>query len=233
MKNINEFLSMRQTASGFNIRLKQFINQYLEYKKTHAHISIKILDVGCGQNCELFKYKSEEDKYFGCDFFDNINIKIDDYHKVNLNEEKLADKYGDIKFDVIFCGEVIEHLFSPDDLLQEIKGLMHTDSILILSTPNLGYYLNRVMLLFGISPFFLENSSEIKLGRKFKFLGQHNKTEGHIKVFTYGALKDLFKIKGLKIVRIKSVPVWDNIIDRIICFFSKSLSANNIFILKK
>jgi len=233
MKSINEFLSRRQTASAVNIRLKYFISQYLEYKKKHPHLPIKILDIGCGHNCELFEYKSEEDKYFGCDFYDKINIKIDDYRKINLNEEKLTDKYKDEKFDVVFCGEVIEHLFSPDSLLDEIKALMHKDSILLLSTPNLGYYLNRIMLLFGISPLFLENSSEVKLGRKFKFLGQFNKTEGHIKLFTYGALKDLLRLEGFKIIKIKSVPVWDNVFDRIICLLLKSLSADNVFVLKK
>jgi len=232
MKNINEFLSLRQTASGTDIiRLKYFISQYLKYKKTHPN-PIKILDIGCGYNCELFKYKRKEDKYCGCDFYDKINIEINDYQKINLNEEKLSDKYKGEKFDVIFCGEVIEHLFSPDSLLDEIKALMHKNSILILSTPNLGYYLNRIMLLFGISPFFLENSSEVKLGRKFKLLGQFNKTEGHIKLFTYGALKDLLKLKGFKIIKIKSVPFRLNILDRVAGFLSKSLSADNVFVIK-
>ncbi|HUS51811.1 MAG TPA: class I SAM-dependent methyltransferase [Candidatus Paceibacterota bacterium] len=231
MKNINEFLSKRQTASGFNIRLRYFINQYLEYKKTHF-LPIKILDIGCGQNCELFKYRRKEDKYCGCDFYDKINIEIDDYQKINLNEENLADKYKDEKFDVIFCGEVIEHLFSPDNLLDEIKELMHKNSILILSTPNLGYYMNRIMLLFGISPFFLENSSEIKLGRKCRFLGQFNKTEGHIRLFTYSALRELLNLKEFQIIKIKSVPVWDNVFDRIIGLLSKSLSADNVFLLQ-
>jgi SAM-dependent methyltransferase len=231
MKNSREFLLLRQTASGFNARLKCFVNQYLKYKKVRPD-PVKILDIGCGADCVLFKHKIEEDKYCGCDFYDKINIEIDDYRSINLNEEKLTDKYREEKFDVIFCGEVIEHLFSPDSLLNEIKDLMHKNSILILSTPNLSYYLNRIMLLAGISPFFLENSSEIKLGRKFKFLGQYNKTEGHIRVFTYGALKELFKLKGFRIIRIKSVPIWDNVLDRLICFFSRSLSANNIFVLK-
>ena len=232
MKNHKEFLTQRQTASAFNVRLKYFVRQYLEYKKMHSH-PIKILDIGCGHNCELFKYKLNEDKFFGCDFYNAINTRIDDYRTINLNEEKLTDKYANEKFDIIFCGEVIEHLFSPDSLLEEIKNLMSENGILILSTPNLAYLPNRIMLLLGIAPLFLENSSEMKLGRKFKFLGQQNKTEGHIRVFTYGALKDLFKLKGFKVIKIKSVPIWDNPLDRIVCFFSKSLSANNIFVLKK
>jgi SAM-dependent methyltransferase len=232
MKNPNEFLSKRQTASGFNTRLKCFVEQYRQYKKNHPD-SLRILDIGCGQNCELFKYKSDNDRYYGCDFYDGVNPEINGYQKINLNEEKLTDKYTDIKFDVIFCGEVIEHLFSPDNLLDEIKELMDENSILILSTPNLAYWPNRFALLLGLSPFFVENSSNIKLGRKLKSLGQGRVTEGHIRVFTHGALKDLLRIKGFKIIKVKAVPVWDNLIDRIVCQLSKSLSANNVFVLKK
>jgi len=231
MKNTNEFLSNRETASGFNTRLKYFVRVYSDYKKKFTD-PIKILDVGCGHNCELYRYKQINDIYYGCDYYKKINTKIDNYKKINLNEEKLTDLYWGKKFDVIFCGEVIEHLFSPDELLDEIKCLMHENSIVILSTPNLSYYLNRLLLLFGISPFFLENSSEIKLGRRFKFLGQFNKTEGHIKVFTYGALKDLLKLKGFQIIKIKSVPIWDDAADRLVCLISRSLSANNVFVLK-
>jgi SAM-dependent methyltransferase len=232
MKNFKEFLLQRKTASGFNIRLRCFADEYLNYKRVHQN-PIRILDVGCGHNCELFNYKQKEDKYYACDFYEVINAQVDDYKVINFNEEKLTNRYGGEKFDIIFCGEVIEHLFSPDSLLSEMMDLMNEESILILSTPNLGYYVNRFLLLFGINPLFLENSSEVKLGRKFKFLGQFNKTEGHIRVFTYGALRDLLELKGFKIVKIISVPVWENVVDRIVCFFSRSLSADNIFILKK
>jgi 2-polyprenyl-3-methyl-5-hydroxy-6-metoxy-1,4-benzoquinol methylase len=232
MKNYKKFLSKKNTASEFNKRLRIFIEEYLYYKQLNNK-PISILDIGCGKNCELFKYKEKEDKYYGCDFYKRINVKIDNYLSIDLNEKKLSDKYKNQKFDIIFCGEVIEHLFNPDELLDEIKELMHSESILILSTPNLGYYPNRLLLLFGISPLFLENSSELKLGRRFKSLGQYHETEGHIRVFTYRAIKDLLKIKKFKIDKIRSVPVWDNPIDRFICLFSKSLAPNNVFVVKK
>jgi SAM-dependent methyltransferase len=231
MKNPKEFLSQRQTASGFNLRLENFVKEYKNYANKYPQ-GITILDVGCGHNCELFSHKRSQDHYSGCDFFEKVSAPLDNYCTVNFNEQKLTDIYRDKKFDVIFCGEVIEHLFSPDEILDEIKKLMKKDSIFILSTPNLGYYLNRIMLLFGISPFFLENSSEIKLGRFFSFLGQGNVTEGHIRLFTYRALMDLLKRKNFKVIKVQPVPVWNNITDRIVCLFSKSLSANNVFVLQ-
>jgi 2-polyprenyl-3-methyl-5-hydroxy-6-metoxy-1,4-benzoquinol methylase len=233
MKNSREFLKKRKTASGLTNRLKIFSNEYINYKNGQNR-SLKILDIGCGQNCELFKSKADDDRYYGCDFYDKVNENIDEYIKIDLNEESLSKRLEGRKFDIIFCGEVLEHLFSPDDLLDEIKRLMLNGSILILSTPNLAYLPNRLLLLFGISPLFLENSSEFKLGRKYKFLGQSNETEGHIKVFTFGALVDLLKLKEYKIIKIIPSPsAWNIFLDKIICKLPRSCAPNNVFILKR
>jgi len=230
MQNYRDFLTNRKTANSFSKRLSIFVNIY---KKYHQGKKLNILDIGCGDNVELYKYKIKGDFYTGCDFYPQIKTPIDEYVQIDLMAEDLSKKLKMKKYDVIFCGEVIEHLFSPDHLLTEVKKIMHSESILILSTPNLGYYVNRLMLLFGISPLYLENSSEYKLGRKFNFLGQGNLTEGHIKVFTYGALLDLFKMEKLDIVQTISCSTWNFFLDGLIAMFSKSLAATNIFALKK
>ncbi len=85
--------------------------------------------------------------------------------QIDLNRESLASKLDGSTYDVVFCGEVIEHLFSPDALLRDVKTLMTHESVLVLSTPNLGYWVNRLLLLAGVSPLYLENSAETKLGR--------------------------------------------------------------------
>ena len=88
---------------------------------------------------------------------------------------------------------MIEHVYSPDDLVEDLKRILRPDGLLLLSTPNLGYWLNRLLLLVGISPLFLENSSRTKLGRRTTHLGQNNSTEGHIRLFTYGAMRDFLE----------------------------------------
>ena len=233
MKNYREFLIKRKTAQSLNKRLGIFLRLYKEYREKNNKI-LSILDIGCGDNAVLFHHKMKEDIYTGCDFYKKIRTPVDSYIQIDLMTEDLSVKVKGQKFDVIFCGEVIEHLFSPDHLLGEVRKIMHEKSILILSTPNLGYYINRLMLLFGISPFYLENSSKYKLGRKFGFLGQGNPTEGHIKVFTYGALVDLIRIERFKIKKIvSSSGPWNFFLDDIISLFSRSLSGTNIFVLKK
>src|SRR5687767_10455391 len=42
----------------------------------------------------------------------------------------------DEQFDVIICGELIEHITSPGLMLEGIKRFMKKDSILIITTPN-------------------------------------------------------------------------------------------------
>jgi SAM-dependent methyltransferase len=66
--------------------------------------------------------------------------------------EKIKEKYGyegyygdatdlstctlNEKFDVIVCGELIEHLTNPGLMLEGIKKFMNKDSLLIITTPN-------------------------------------------------------------------------------------------------
>lgn len=236
MKNHKEFLAKRETEWYSRKRLEVFINEYRTYhKKNNARL--KILDIGCGKKAKLFEYKISDDCYYGCDFWKEIDVKIDNYTRIDLDEDDLSKRFENQSFDIIFCGEVIEHIFSPDDLIDEIKILMHAKSILILSTPNLSYWVNRLFLLFGISPLFLENSSEIKLGRIFKVFGQFNKTEGHIRLFTFRALLDFFKLKNLNIIKVVPTSIWNirvlNILDKVMSSISKSLSPDNVVVLSK
>lgn len=231
-QNPKDFLDSKETAHELNHRLRVFIQEYKDYKK-RLNKPLRVLDIGGGRDPKIFEYKFEDDKYYVCDYYDNINKNVDGYKKIDLNTQKLSEIFKNEKFDVIFCGEVLEHVFSPDFLVEEIKKLMHIDSILIISTPNFGYYMNRIMLLFGISPFFLENSSEFKFGRKFKFLGNMNSTEGHIRLFTHDALKEFYTYYNFKIEKIiGTTGPWKFFLDVLISKIIKSLSASNVFVLK-
>jgi hypothetical protein len=105
--------------------------------------------------------------------------------------------------------------------------------VLILSTPNLGYWVNRLLLLVGISPLFVENSASVKLGRRFRFLGQGNATQGHIRLFTYRAARDLLELQGFELLRTRSVPFWSFPVDRLVCRVSRSLAPDNVYVARR
>ena len=53
------------------------------------------------------------------------------------------------KFDIVFLGEVFEHLFFPYNILKNLITLIKPDGYLILTTPNLANIYNRILLLLG------------------------------------------------------------------------------------
>ena len=60
-------------------------------------------------------------------------------------------------FDVAIAGEVIEHLVDTDHLLAELARVVRPGGILIVTTPNLASFENRVRLLFGRYPMWMDH----------------------------------------------------------------------------
>lgn len=232
MKDHREFLSSMRTGGDFSPRLAVFVEEYRSFRN-QAGRPLTILDIGCSYTPQLIHHIIEGDTYYCCDYHEEIDAETERYSKIDLNSDRLDEVFEGMRFDVVFCGEVIEHLYSPDDLLAEMREILEPDGILILSTPNLAYLPNRLLLLFGISPIFLENSSERQLGRRLKVLGQGNPTKGHIRVFTYRAIRDLLELKGFRTLRVTAVPFQVMWLDRIICRISRSLAPINVFTLQR
>ncbi len=58
------------------------------------------------------------------------------------------------EFDVVIAVEVIEHIVDTDAFLRHCATVLKQDGILILTTPNLLFWVNRVAMLFGKQPYF-------------------------------------------------------------------------------
>jgi hypothetical protein len=78
----------------------------------------------------------------------------------------------------------------------------------VLSTPNLVSWANRVLVPFGIQPLGTETSSEVALGRRLRVLGQGNQVQGHLKVFTHRALREILERYGFTVVERHGVPTF-------------------------
>jgi SAM-dependent methyltransferase len=109
-------------------------------------------------------------------------------------------------FDVVVAGEVIEHVPVPDLMLAEIRRILRPDGRLVLSTPNIVSWANRVLVPMGIQPLFTETSSEVHLGRRWKVLGQGNQVQGHLKVFSHRALAELLHRSGFTVDSVRGMP---------------------------
>lgn len=214
-------------------RHAMFLDAYREHRRMLGDRALDVLDVGCGEHAVLGEGIDEQDRYFGLDMKADISAPLERYASLDLDRDPLAGAWPGQRFDVVFCGEVIEHVFSPDRLLRQLASVMHDDSLLVLSTPNLAYWVNRVLLPLGLNPLFVENSAEAVLGRRFRVLGQGNPTQGHLRLFTHRAMLDLLTRERFRLRRAASVPVWHLPGERLIGRISPHFGADSVFLLQR
>ena len=112
----------------------------------------------------------------------------------NLDEAPLP--FGDSAFDCVHAGDVLEHVFSPDNILRECHRVLRPGGYVVLTTPNLASWRNRLGLLFGWQPLGSEVSTVIHLGNPFSPVGQ---PAGHLRVFTPRALVELAQLHGFRL----------------------------------
>lgn len=186
----------------------------------------RVLDIGCGVGIigSRFgnKFKSE---VHGIDLSPSA-IKIARSHGILAKVADIDGKwpYKGNYFDVVLGVQIIEHIYNPDNFLLEAGRVLKKNGILILTTPNLGAWFNRIILLFGYQPFFTEVSTVDKtLGLDFtKKLTSNRETVGHLRVFTLKALKDLLKLYNFKEKYIKGNSV--DYFPKYVSLFDKILS---------
>lgn len=163
------------------------------------------LDVGCGTGRNLLYVRP----HFPNAHFAGTDIAHDGVAAIRALgfegvqcDASVAIPYDDSAFDVILCGEVIEHVVDTDRLAAELHRVLAPGGKLIVTTPNLAYAVNRLLLLFGIQPLFTETSYRRNMGRIFRVLGQDKPTQGHLKIFTRRALEELLRSQGFVIERV-------------------------------
>ena len=93
----------------------------------------KKLNLGC--------YKDYKKGYINLDF--DINCKPDVVHDMNK-----PMPFKDNEFDEILCLEMLEHLYFPSQVLQELKRILNPNGILIASMPNETNLATRLRILF-------------------------------------------------------------------------------------
>jgi 2-polyprenyl-3-methyl-5-hydroxy-6-metoxy-1,4-benzoquinol methylase len=226
-----EFYEQVETYDRPVERHAVFLDGYRHHRAALGH-ALDVLDVGCGEHAVLRNLIEDDDRYYGIDVKPRIHEAVERYSSLDLDRDDLASAWPGQRFDVIFCGEVIEHVFSPDRLLRQVASVAHPDSVIILSTSNLAYWVNRVLLVAGISPLFVENSAEAILGRRTRRLGQGNPTQGHLRLFTHRAMLDLLQREGFRVLRVTSVPVWNLPLDRLFARLSPHLGPDTVYLLK-
>ncbi|MFI7603505.1 class I SAM-dependent methyltransferase [Micromonospora sp. NPDC049366] len=164
-----------------------------------------VLDVGCGDGsflAHLAAMLSGQDiRWIGVDYSEHQLARAAalpyEFHRCDLGE---GIPLPDASVDLVHAGEVLEHLYDPDRMLEECARVLRPGGHLVLTTPNLQAWYNRALFLAGIQPIFYETSTrstEVGVG-PLRRLKTDTIPVGHLRLFNRTALVDLLRREGFE-----------------------------------
>ena len=166
-------------------------------KEIGPDTSASILDVGAGTGDLLLLIKQRG--YTNIRGFDysatarhHAASRAIHLEEANLEDPTLANRIKD-QFDVVICGEVLEHIFDPQRVLPVLKDLLKDQGKLIITVPNAGWWLNGVLLTFF--------PQLVRLSPAFGVWT-------HVNQFTAYSLRKLLESSGLRLVKITGTGYW-------------------------
>lgn len=161
----------------------------------------KMLDIGCGYggvSMTIAQYLNIPE-VFGIDIDDVVFEEARDKGLVvtRVDAEKEPYPFSNDYFDLITSFGVLEHLSYFDNAITESFRILKLGGHLLISTPNLASWINRLALLLGYQPRDVEISKKFAVGVS-KHYGKY--AIGHLHTPTLGAMKELLEHYGFKIV---------------------------------
>jgi 2-polyprenyl-3-methyl-5-hydroxy-6-metoxy-1,4-benzoquinol methylase len=147
-----------------------------------------ILDIGCSTGAWALHWMSKGWSASGVDI-DRNHVEVArsngiDARFCDLNSDRLP--FSDGQFDLVFAGEVIEHLVDTDGFLEEVARCAKPGGEVLITTPNLASFENRVRLALGIYPNWLNYNLE---------------GSGHVRGYTPRVLRKQMAAHGLRVIR--------------------------------
>lgn len=94
--------------------------------------------------------------------------------------------WGTATFDAVVAGEVIEHVIDTDHLLRETARVLRPGGILVITTPNLASLENRIRLLLGRYPMWMDYQTQ---------------GTGHLRYYTPRILRSQLEQHGFRVER--------------------------------
>jgi ubiquinone/menaquinone biosynthesis C-methylase UbiE len=225
-------------------RRKKVINIFSRYKFD------RILDIGCGDGnfSVLLKEACKAREVYGIEISEkgvesarNNGVKA---FQLNVDDEDFPFKND--YFDAVFCGHLIEHLYDPDHLLDEVYRTLKRRGVFVITTASLSSWINRISLLFGFQPYATNCSLRYSIGHLYELPKGNKMGEAdHKKVFTYRSLVELLRLHKYTILDCIGVEIdlpnmfifplasLIKLVDRICRFVSVSLSHEIIVVTSK
>lgn len=147
----------------------------------------RLLDIGCSTGDWAAYWQGNGWQCAGIDI-DREHVELAralgiDAKCCDLNRDPLP--FNSETFDLIFAGEVIEHLVDTDGFLSELTRCVRRGGHVLITTPNLVSFENRIRILLGVYPAWVN----------YSLVGS-----GHVRAYTPSVLKKQLAQHGFKVI---------------------------------
>jgi 2-polyprenyl-3-methyl-5-hydroxy-6-metoxy-1,4-benzoquinol methylase len=169
---------------------KALISSALQrYISPDAQNGVRVLDAGCGGGEFLEFFAKQDYNVYG------VDVAEEAVHRASRRCTTASVQVGSLEevlpfasgfFDVIWCSEVLEHLFDVRAALLEVSRLVKDYGLFVLTTPYHGFCKNLAICL-------------LRFEEHFDVLGPH------IRFFTKQSLSACLTLAGFEILRWQGV----------------------------
>lgn len=169
----------------------------LDFASTHSRVlelvpeGARILDLGCGIGAVGAALKKKNCSVVGCDAERGwLTGAFDRFFLADLNKG-VPHLWGE-RFDYILALDVIEHLTTPENFLDQLRALAaQSDACVVLTTANIGFIVMRLSLLLG----------------RFEYGKRGILDLTHTRLFTFNTLRRAMRAAGFEIERSEGIVV--------------------------
>jgi SAM-dependent methyltransferase len=170
----------------------------LDYASPHTTalglipVGARVLDLGCAGGYVGAMLRRERGcRVTGVDRFPlGPGVELDAFLRHDLNDG--PPPVNMVEFDYVLLLDVIEHLASPETFVDRLRDALKLapKTKVLASTANIGFVINRLMLLIG----------QFNYGKR----GILDLT--HTRLFTFGSFRRLFEQAGFRVVETRGIP---------------------------
>lgn len=172
--------------AGYWKNFLNFLDEYLTpLLKTHGN-DLNVLDVGCG-NGDLADHLIKcGTQVTGIDFSGEAIRQCNErFNSGKFFEHDLSEDmpFEESTFDLIWCSEVLEHLYAPRKALEETHRVLKPEGVLLVTVPYHGMLKNVGIALLA-------------------FESHYDPEHPHIRFYTKKSLSALAEKSGFEVVRV-------------------------------
>jgi 2-polyprenyl-3-methyl-5-hydroxy-6-metoxy-1,4-benzoquinol methylase len=134
---------------------ERFLLQWVARERERAGARPRVLDLGCGEGHFAAALAREDADVVGIDVAEEPLRRARSRHPeldVRVAESEASLPLDDCSFDVVWAGETVEHVADTQQWLSEVRRVLRSGGVLLLTTPDHGL-LSRLRLALSVGAF--------------------------------------------------------------------------------